>query len=370
MNYQSERIQKVLEGLIHDHGEVGMQTAAYLEGKLIIDSWAGLADKAEERPVNGETLFTAFSISKGITATCIHILADRGLLDYDAPISRYWPEFGVRGKSEATIMHALTHQAGIPKDPHEIDIPMMSDWKAVTRATAALEAQTKPGSKIDYHALTYGWILGEIVRRVDGRSISDFLHEELCMPLNISDLYFGLPRSKEHRAAALINAPDLEKYKKDFKLSASHPLSDTANTFNHSEIRSAVIPGAGAVVNARSLARHYAMLANGGQLDGVRILREESLRRALTPVSEATKETGVRWWTRHCLGYTLGGGPGPRNGRPNAFGYEGTGTIAFADPDRRFAFAFLKNMVDLKPIDDSSIVTQVCKEVEKVLGIH
>ena len=369
MTNPNEIIRDVLEAFVHDHDEVGLQTAAYLDGDLVIDAVAGFADGLKRQPIDSDTLFTTFSISKGITATCIHILVDRGLLDYEAPIAHYWPEFGVRGKSEATIKHVLTHQAGIPKDSPQISISMMTEWEAVTRATAELEALSKPGTRVDYHALTYGWILGETLRRVDGRSISEFLEEEICNPLNIRDLYFGIPQSQEHRTATLFNAPDLEIYKQDFKLPAEHPLSDTANTFNRSDIRRAIIPGAGAIANARSLARHYAMLAAGGELDGVRILSEEGLAKALVPVPEDNKEIGVHWWTRQCLGYTLGGGPGPRKGRPNAFGYEGTGTIAFADPDRRFAFAFLKNVVDLKPIDEQAIVTQVCQAVENALGI-
>jgi CubicO group peptidase (beta-lactamase class C family) len=369
MSHPNEQVRELLEKFVREQGEIGLQTAAYLDGELAIDTWAGFADESTRRPVDGNTLFTAFSVSKGITATCIHILADRGLLDYEAPIARYWPEFGIRGKSEATIRHALTHQAGIPKDPPEMDITMMCDWEAVTRATAELEALSKPGTRIDYHALTYGWILGEIVRRIDGRPISVFLQEEICTPLKISDLYMGIPKSQEHRAATLVNEPDLEVHKQDFDIADAHPLSDTAKTFNRSDVRSASIPAAGVIVNARSLARHYAMLADGGELEGVRIISKEGLDRVLKPIPEDTQETGVRWWTRHCLGYTLGGGPGPREGRPNAFGYEGTGTIGFADPDRRFAFAFLLNMVDLSPIDENSIVTHVCREVEKALGI-
>ncbi len=369
MRNPNEQVRELLEACVHDHGEVGVQTAAYLDGKLAVDTWAGLADESTQRPVDGNTLFTAFSISKGITATCIHILAGRGLLDYEAPIARYWPEFGIRGKSETTIRHALTHQAGIPKDPPEMDIRMMCDWEAVTRATAELEVQSKPGTRIDYHALTFGWILGEIVRRVDGRPISVFLQEEIVTPLNITDLYFGIPKSKEHLVATLVNEPDLEEHKRDFNIADSHPLSDTAVTFNRSDVRSASIPGAGAITNARSLARFYAMLAAGGELDGVRILSEDGLSRALVPVPEDNKTADMRWWSRHCLGYTLGGGPGPRESRPGAFGYEGTGTIAFADPDRKFAFVFLKNMVDLSPIDENSSVTRVCQAVENALGI-
>src|SRR5215211_2486985 len=147
----------MLESLVRERGEVGVQVAAYLDGKLVIDTCAGLADEASGRPVDGETLFTAFSISKGITATCIHILADRGFIDYDEPIGSYWPEFAAKGKAKTTVRDALTHRAGIPQDPAGVDSGMVGDWQAVCRATADLEPLWEPGTEIGYHPLTYGW---------------------------------------------------------------------------------------------------------------------------------------------------------------------------------------------------------------------
>ena len=194
----NNKVQKVLEDLICDEGEIGLQVAAYLDGKLVIDTWAGLADQTSQRPVDGETLFNSFSISKGIVSTCIHILADRGLLDYDDPIASYWPEFAAMGKEKATIRHALTHRVGIPNDPPGINIELMSNWDAVCQAIADMKPLWEPGTKISYHPLTYGWILGEVVHRIDGRSISQFLQDEVCQPLGITDMYFGVPPEKEH----------------------------------------------------------------------------------------------------------------------------------------------------------------------------
>lgn len=365
----SSEVRKVLNSLVRDGGEIGVQVAAYLDGKLVVDTWAGLADEASQRPVDGDTLFTAFSISKGITATCVHILADRGIVDYDAPIMRYWPEFAAKGKAEATVRHALTHRVGIPQDPPGFDVGMISDWDAVCRAVAEMEPLWEPGTKISYHPLTYGWILGEVVRRVDGRPIAQFLQEEVCQPLGITGLYFGVPPEAERRVAALRNAPGQAELLARLDIPLNHPLRDSAATFNRPEVRRATIPGAGAIMNARSLARHYAMLAGGGALDGVRLLSQERIAIATAPQPENPNTAEVRWWTGHGLGYTLGGGPGPSAGRPHAFGYEGVGTIGFADPSRGFAFAFLKNLLDMSASEMNS-ATLVAEALEEVLGME
>ena len=368
MTDPNDKVRNVLESLVHGGGEIGVQVAAYLEGKRVIDAWAGLADEASRSQVDGGTLFTAFSISKGITATCIHILADRGLIDYDAPIADYWPEFAAGGKARVTIRHALTHRAGIPQDPPGFDIGMMCDWDAVCQAVSDLEPLWEPGTRIHYHALTYGWMLGEVVRRVDGRPIQQFLQEEVCRPSGITGLFFGVLPEAEHRIATLRNAPGLAESLSRMGMPPDHPLHDSAATFNRPVVRRAIIPGAGAIVNARSLARHYALLAGGGVLDGVRLLSEERIAIAGEPQPEDPGMTDFRWWTGHGLGYTLGGGPGPRKGLPHALGYEGVGTIGFADPSSGFAFAFLKNLLDMSSseMDSATLVTEVTREV---LGI-
>jgi len=368
MTDPNTKVRNVLESLVQDGGEIGVQVAAFLDGKLVINAWAGFADEVSKSPVDSGTLFTAFSLSKGITATCIHILADRGFVDYDAPIANYWPEFATRGKSRATIRHALTHRAGIPQDPPGFDIEMMCDWDTVCRAVAGLEPLWEPGTRIRYHALTYGWILGEVVRRTDGRSIQQFLHEEICRPLGITDLYFGAPPEAEHRIATLKNVPGLAESLSRMGIPLNHPLRDPAATFNRPEVRRATIPGAGVIVNACSLARHYAMLAGGGALDGVRLLSQERIAIAGAPQPEEPDTIDFRWWTGHGLGYTLGGGPGPRKGLPHALGYEGVGTVGFADPSCGFAFAFLKNLLDMSSneMDSATRVTEVTMEA---LGI-
>jgi CubicO group peptidase (beta-lactamase class C family) len=363
-----DAVREVLEGLVASGREVGVQVAAYLDGRLVVDAWAGLADEASERAVDGETLFTGFSISKGITATCVHVLADRGFLDYDAPIAEYWPEFAAKGKGKATVRHALTHRVGIPQDPPGFEIGMAADWDAVCRATAELEPLWEPGTRSGYHPLTFGWMLGEVVRRVDGRPIGRFLQEEICRPIGIEGLYFGVPPEAEPRVAALKNAPGTRQV--DASLNPS--LLDPAGTFNRPEVRRATIPGAGAIVNARSVARHYALLAGGGELDGVRLLSQERIRAAATLDWAGIDPVLASFWTEEtpwALGYMLGGWPGPMEGRPDALGYDGPGTIGFAHARSGLAFAFLKNLIDLSPrMHETS--TLVVGAVERALGIE
>ncbi len=358
-------VRNVLDALVDEGQEIGVQIAAYLDGKLVIDAWAGLADEASNRPVDWETLFTATSVSKGITATCIHILADRGLVDYDAPIAQYWPEFAANGKSRATVRDALTHRVGIPRDQPGFDLTKAGNWETVCRATAQLKPLWEPGTKTGYHALTYGWMLGEVLRRVDGRSIGQFLQEEVCRPLGIEGMYFGVPVEAEPHIATLktVSSPG-----------TTNAPWQTAGVFNSPEVRRAEIPGAGAIVNARALARHYAMLAGAGELDGVRILSRERVAIAAKvefdgpdPILSSIFPNVAR--SRWSLGYSLGGRPGPMMGRPNAFGYEGVGTIGFADPSRRYAFAFLKNLLDMSPKMNWNSATLVAQSVEDELGI-
>jgi CubicO group peptidase (beta-lactamase class C family) len=361
----NESVRSALESLVDDGSEIGAQVAAYLDGDLAVDAWAGSTDESNKRPVDGDSLFTGFSISKGITATCIHILADRGLVDYDAPIARYWPEFAARGKGRATVRHALTHRVGIPQDPPGFDLATAGDWDAICRAIADLEPLWEPGTRIGYHPLTYGWMLGEVVRRVDGRPIAEFLQDEVCRPLGIDAMFFGVPLEAERRVATL----KVASTEVGVDLSSTPSLSDPAAAFNRSVVRRAVIPGAGAIMNARSLARHYAMLSGGGELAGVRVVSRERVALATAPQPEDAETALVRWWTRHGLGYTLGGGPGPTEGRSAAFGYEGIGTIGFADPTRRFSFAFLKNRLDLSSDGEMRSVTRIARVVEQALGV-
>lgn len=362
-------VQTLLDDLVASGAERGLQVAAYRDGALIVDAWAGVADAATGRAVDGDTLFTVFSSTKGVTSTVIHLLAARGLLDYDAPIAAYWPEFAANGKARVTVRHALTHAAGIPQRPSGADA---TDWEGTVREIAAMTPLWEPGTQHGYHAGTFGWILGEVARRVDGRPIARIVAEEIAAPLRVGDsLFFGIPDDAEPCVATLENdrtITDAPEAPPDSLLARAMPGSrGYAVAFNRPEIRRAVQPAGGGIMSARALARHYAALVGEG-VGGVRLLPPERVREA-TALQTEVKDIVLGVPVRRGLGYMLGG-PGSAMGeRVSAFGHAGYGgSIGFADPEYRFAFALTKNRLAFT-LPDRSAANRVANAVRAALGI-
>ena len=354
------QVQTLLDELVASGQEVGLQVAAYLDDELALDTWAGTADEQTGRPVDGDTLFVVFSATKGVTATAIHMLAERGKLDYEAPVATYWPEFGAHGKDKVTVRQALAHQAGIPRMPPGATPEQMCDWDAMCAAIADLAPLWEPGSRTEYHGMTFGWILGEVLRRVDGRDVRTFVHEEIAEPLGITDLHIGTTPHQLPRVARLRNAPG---------------ATVGADNWNRADLRQAIVPAAGGQFNARSLARMYAALAGWGQLDGVRLLGRERVEAAR--VQQTTRADAAATGMAFGLGYRIGSpvyadwamlralGADPR-----VFGHTGAGgSIGFADPERRFAFALTKNL--LHPVVEGRVSTtrRIVETVRAALGV-
>lgn len=349
----NEQIQAVLDRLVESGEEVGVQAAAYVDGELVVDAWAGVADEAAGRPVDGETLFTSWSTTKGLVATCLHILADRGRVDYDAPVATYWPEFAAGGKEAVTVRHALTHAAGIPHMPAGVTPEMMTDWETMCAAIAAHAPLWTPGTKTGYHAWTFGWIIGEIVRRADGRPIARFVREELCGPLGIADFYLGIPDAVESRVALIRQAPTpagTTAAPNDLALRVMPPRVTSAEVVNRPDVRRASIPGGGGIMNARAVARHYAMLAGHGMLDGARLLSAERID-VIRALQTDDQDVVLGGQIRKGLGYFLGGdeerGGNSAMGRAGGeFGHSGNGgSLGFADPARKLGFGLTKNLM-------------------------
>jgi CubicO group peptidase (beta-lactamase class C family) len=308
------QVQQLLDQLVADGPELGLQVAAYLDGEPVVDAWAGYADPDRTRPIDGQTLFTASSTGKGPAASCVHLLAERGKIDYEAPVCSYWPEFGANGKDHVTVRHVLSHKAGVPNPPEGFDTAMMIDWDRTCAGIAALPLLFEPGTRTAYHNYTFGYIVGELVRRVDGRPLPRFLQDEVCQPQGVDSLFFGVPASELARVATRV--PD--------------------NDFNRDDVRQACIPSSGLITNARSLARHYALLN--------RLLSPERIAIA---TELQTDEMDELWHVRvkRSLGYRLGDDTGPGAG-PKAFGHVGAAMFGYSDPERRFAMAFVKNYID------------------------
>ena len=346
------KLREAIDRAVTSGMEIGLQVAVYRGDELIADAWAGHADAARTRLVDGDTLFTVFSATKAPAALAVHIQAERGLLDYDQPVAHYWPEFGQHGKEATTVRDALLHRSGVPQMPLGTTPEQMCDWEGMCVAVAALEPLWKPGTKSGYHAYTFGWIMGELVRRTDTkhRPFAQWVQDEICAPLGIRDLWLGIPEAVESRIAEIIDLPPASlaaiPENSPLRLAIPFALNTGTATFGRLDVRRSCHPGAGGIMNARSLARMYACLASGGKLDGARLVsaaRVDAMRRCYTDEVDAVIGTPYR----RGLGFWLGGQPpgsdlmGPN---PGAFGHPGAGgAIGWCDPEAGVSVALLKN---------------------------
>lgn len=269
--------------------EVGIQVAAYLNGELIVDAYAGVADPDRNLPVDSNTLFCPFSVTKAVTATALHIQVERGFVDYDEPISTYWPEFGANGKQAITVRHVLTHQSGVPWMPDGITPELQADWDWMIRGFEQMVPSYDVGTNC-YHALGWGWILAEVINRTDpaGRGFARFVREELFDPIGATDIFFGLPPAEDHRLAKLVGGaiPESTPYPMFFR-GMPHEIHPSSEIFNLEVVRRTVHPGAGVLTNARSMAAVFGMLANLGTFNGARVLSSDRVRSFLTPRENA-----------------------------------------------------------------------------------
>lgn len=362
------RMQAVLQDLVASGRELGLQLAVYQHGKLVVDTWAGLADRASQRPVDGQTLFTVFSTSKGVAATCVHMLAERGQIDYDAPIARYWPEFAAAGKERAAVLDALTHRVGVPLLPPNATAATICDWDAICAYLAAEPPAWPPGTQSGYHAFTYGWLLGELVRRVDGRPVARFVDEEISRPIGDPGFYFGIPEAVEPRVATLEWVTDPpEAMAPPGSLAARQIPYGSLDWFNRGDVRRASIPGAGGITTARWLARHYAALI--GTVDGVRLLPSSRIASA-TALQYDGPDCISGMAARRALGYTLAGLPhAPLGPRATAFGHGGAGgSLGGADPERGLVIGFTKTLLTRHPDVSTSHTLHVIERRRQELG--
>lgn len=331
MSSIQQKIQSLLDQLVKEGEERGAQVAAYHEGDLIVDASAGVADSCSGKPVTGETLFPVFSVTKGLVATMAHMLVEQGHLEYETRLAEVWPEFGVNGKSEITLRQALNHTAGLANMPMGIGRQELGDWEAMCRAIADLQPTSVPGTETVYHAITYGWIVGETMRRVDGRPFAKMLDEMICQPLGITSIFVGLPESRDSDVAFLESALE-ESVLPPIDTPQAVPawVQPLHTWMNRADARRACIPASNGIMNARAVAKHYAALVPGG-MDGVELLPPKRLQLALE-ISDPEPSS-------RSMGYILGGFTSTE-----AFGHGGFGgSHAFADPKNRFSFAFVRN---------------------------
>lgn len=331
-------VQRTLDALVRNTEEIGLQVAAFLDGEIVVDAWAGAADPESAIPVDGDTLFMASSATKGIAATCLHLCLERHALGYDLPVAEIWPEFAAHGKASTTLRHILSHRSGIPQTPPGYRPEWLADWDLMCAAIAELRPMFPPGTRTAYQSTTFGYVVGEVLRRIDGRPISRFLAEEIAGPFDV-DAYFGVPDGDLDRVAVLTDGPPAPaEYQAGL---VGEPAGcRVAEVFNRRSMLQACIPGSGGVASALGLARHYLVLAGLGKDRD--LLPVSRLHEALAPQGDDRDAIyGVR--IRRGLGYRLGADAGPL-ASPTAFGHVGGGgSFGYADPARRLAVGFTKN---------------------------
>jgi CubicO group peptidase (beta-lactamase class C family) len=336
--------------------ELGASVAVDVGGRTVVDLWAGFADPEKARPWQRDTIANVYSTTKGVVAILAHRLVEQGRLDLDRPVASYWPEFAQAGKGKIPVRQLLSHRCGLPAVRHILPDNAPYEWDTMTAALAAETPWWEPGAAHGYEAVTYGWLVGEVIRRITGKSVGTVLREELAEPLGL-DFAIGLPASEDARCADL-SAPlpiPIDGEPNLLELIMSDPGSVTAlaflnppslmlpGTVNSRAWRGAEIPGANGHGTARALARLYGAIANGGDADGVHVLGPEAASRAAVEQSRGPDRV-LQLSTRFGLGFMLsqpGNAFGPNDG---AFGHPGAGgSIAFADPKARVGFSYVMN---------------------------
>jgi CubicO group peptidase (beta-lactamase class C family) len=349
-----EPVREAFEANFAKRGEVGAAVHVMVDGESVVDLWGGSADAAGLRPWGADTIVNVWSTTKGWLALAMHMLADRGLLDFDAPVISYWPEFGKNGKSGVLVRHILTHTAGLPAPSVRVPDKALYDWLYMIENLEQSSLFWEPGTRCGYHAATFGWLNGEVLRRITGVSVGKFLHSEIAGPLG-ADVFVGLPPKEEARTAETIPPRALEYFFFHASLRTGSRMRAWAflnpprppRAANTQRWREAEIPSSNGHASARGLARLYALFASGGSVDGVRLLSEEGVERARHEQFHG-KDAILGIPVRRSLGFMLSD---PDNGDPrpeSAFGHQGMGgSVGFADPQKRLAVGYVMNRMIL-----------------------
>ena len=326
--------------------EQGASVYVTHHGEPVVDMWAGVA-KDDGSPWVEDTIVNVYSTTKGVASTALHILADRGLVGYDEPVATYWPEFAANGKAGILVRHVMGHTAGLSGFDPSIAPEVLYDWDAVCEILAAQATWWEPGTASGYHAVTQGYLQGEIVRRVTGRTIGAFFREEVAEPLG-ADFHIGLPASEDHRVADLVTSGaqlrDSAGIARDSV--AARTLGScllTAEEPRTRQWRGAEIPAAGGTGNARSVGRVHSALANGGAVDGVRIMRADTVERVLEEQSNGT-DLVLGFPLRFGMGFGLMGETIPLSPNERVFFWGGWGgSIAVTDLDAELTVTYVMN---------------------------
>lgn len=345
--------------------EVGAAVSVFYRGRKVVDLWGGQADRRTGASYDEDTLQLVFSTTKGVTAIAANLLAQRGLLDLDAKVADYWPEFAQAGKADIPVRWLLSHRAGLPWVDVEMTLEQALDWDQVIEALEQQAPIWEPGSQHGYHATTFGWLVGEVVRRVSGKPIGRFVQDELATPLGL-DLWIGLPESEHHRVAPLEvielpSDPNMAAMVDQF-IGPESTLGRALfapggawaekqfGSFNLPEVWAAEVPAANCITDARSLAKLYAAcVSDVANVDGgtTRLFTDETVTNAIERQTEGVDHVIMGLDLQYGLGFNL---PNEmlKMGGHRSFGHYGAGgSVGFADPDQELGFGYVMNKMFL-----------------------
>lgn len=337
-------VREVFENNLKGGLDVGASFAATVEGEMVVDLWGGFADAARTRPWARDTIVNVYSTTKTMTALTALLLADRGVLDLHAPVARYWPEFAANGKEGVKVSHLLSHAAGLSGWDTPLRAEELYDWSRICALLAAQKPWWTPGEKVGYHALSQGFLVGEVIRRVSGKTVGTVFREEIAGPLR-ADFHIGLAAEHDARVGELIPPTTGLGKGQDPQSIAGRTLNNPVLTALEPRTRAwraAEIPAAGGFGHARSVAEVQTVLANRGVSKGKRIMSEAGTRRALEPQIEGV-DMVLGLPIKHGMGYGLPGEAMPLPSPNTCFWGGWGGSLVIADLDRRICCAYVMN---------------------------
>jgi CubicO group peptidase (beta-lactamase class C family) len=336
--------------------EVGASFAATIDGKFVVDIWGGYADAAKTRQWERDTIVPVFSTTKVMTAICALMLIDRGQLDPDALVSKYWPEFAQAGKEKIPVRYLLSHQSGLAGFDEPVPWETLYDWDRMVKLLEKQKPWWEPGKHCGYHALTFGYLVGELVRRITGKTLGTFFREEVAVPLD-ADFHIGFSAEHDHRVGELIRPPLLKPGEPGYVEMAPGSLfwkammMDSSGTYNERAYRGAEIPAINGHGNAHAIARVGAAMACGGELDGVRLMGLPTIE---TAIEEQCYDTDLVMNTpiRYGLGFGLNCKETPIGPNPRTFWWGGMGgSLMVMDLDARLSWAYVMNKMSVGSAD-------------------
>ncbi|HEU0189785.1 MAG TPA: serine hydrolase domain-containing protein [Mycobacterium sp.] len=378
-----EQVRDAFERNFGDRGELGAAVAAFVDGELVVNLWGGSADAAGTRPWQEDTLATVLSTTKGLTSTCVHQLVERGVLDLNAPVARYWPEFGQAGKQDITVAMVLSHRSGVIGPRQRMPWQDVTDWDLVCGRLAVAEPWWEPGTAQGYHMTTYGFIVGEVIRRVTGGTVGEYLHAEIAGPLG-AEVHIGVPAGDQrHRCADLVDKPTIremlasvnapeypttldEHPKAGLAVSMGFAPDDEVATNDLELWRELEFPGTNAQVSALGLATFYNALAqekllSRAQMDRVRV----SQGGFETDLVLGPRVADHGWGLGYMLNQRCVNGPNPR-----IFGHGGLGgSFGFVDLEHRIGYAYVMNRFDPTKANADPRSVALSDEIYAILGV-